>query len=93
MPGLPAYRELLDSGTDAGLTPHDAELLQLVVQQPAGELLEVGMANGVSSLVILEHLPAGGRLTSIDPNSRLGRSRATEHRRRSLRRPAPPNRP
>lgn len=66
---MPAYRDLLDSGTDAGLTPHDAELLQQVVQQrrPAN-CLEVGMANGVSSLVILENLPEGGRLTSIDPN-------------------------
>lgn len=64
-----AYRELLDRGGDGGLLAHDAALLVKVIQQRQPmRCLEVGMANGVSSLAILEHLPKGGTLTSIDPH-------------------------
>ena len=60
------YERLLASGVDAGLTVHDAAALAALVRarQPM-RCLEIGMANGVSAVTILEHTP--GHLTSVDP--------------------------
>ncbi len=55
--------------TRAGMSPEElVRLYELVANTQATEVLEVGMGNGTSSVVMLSALPAtGGRLTSIDP--------------------------
>ena len=77
----PLLEEIYASGkvTDAGGAAHDAfpaalaredgELLTRVTRETgASEVLEIGMACGVSTLCLLDGLPPGaGRVTSIDP--------------------------
>ena len=55
--------------TRAGMSPEElVRLYELVEAQKAAKVLEVGMASGTSTVVILSALEkTGGRLTSIDP--------------------------
>jgi predicted O-methyltransferase YrrM len=63
-----SYRALLESGANGGLTWPDAGLLaRIVTARAPTQCLEIGLANGVSSLAILESMPPGGSLVSIDP--------------------------
>lgn len=53
---------------DAAIEPRFARALRDQVARSAPQLaIEIGMANGISTIAILAGLPAGARLISIDP--------------------------
>ena len=53
---------------DAAIEPRLARALRAEIARSEPKLaIEIGMANGISTLAILAGLPPGGRLISIDP--------------------------
>jgi predicted O-methyltransferase YrrM len=63
-----AYAKAGTDGVDAAIPQHFATALTRQVSALAPKLaVEIGMANGLSTLAILAGLPAGGKLISIDP--------------------------
>jgi predicted O-methyltransferase YrrM len=57
-----------------GMSPIELRKLDALIEQESPErVLEIGMANGTSSVVIADALrrSCGGRLTSIDPNQSM----------------------
>lgn len=66
-----AYAAAGQQAIDAAIPPHFAAELTRQVRDAAPRLaVEIGMANGLSSVAILAGLPQGSKLISIDPFQR-----------------------
>lgn len=69
---MAAYERLLNTNVGSALLLDDAQaLVRVVGERYPGRCLELGMANGVSSLALLEAMSPTGKLISIDRTSQV----------------------